>query len=117
MLNPRVSFSFLAPRNMVNTSTSAPRKAAVSGRTTMRLPIVWATVPALKIFLAGSQVFPPSVVRDRYTSPANARAFSNARWLGLPLGGDNSRSQTAYTNLESFGSAVIEFLSFRTLGL
>src|SRR5215211_6100545 len=50
-------------------------------------------------------------------SPANARAFSNAFGLGVPLGGETSRSQTAYTKLESLGSAVIEFLSLRTLGL
>ena len=35
----------------------------------------------------------------------------------FPLGGETSRSQTAYTKLESFGSAVIEFLSLRTFGL
>jgi hypothetical protein len=57
------------------------------------------------------------VVRARYTSPPNARAFSNAVRLGVPLGGDTSRSQTAYTKLESFGSAVMEFLSLRTVGL
>src|SRR4030095_10822473 len=50
-------------------------------------------------------------------SPPKARAFSNARWLMFPLGGESNRSHTAYTRLESFGSAVIEFLSLRTLGL
>jgi hypothetical protein len=50
-------------------------------------------------------------------SPPKARAFSKACWLVFPLGGESSRSQTAYTNLESFGSAVIEFLSLRTFWL
>jgi hypothetical protein len=50
-------------------------------------------------------------------SPPNARAFSNACWLGVPLGGESSRSQTAYTNRESLGSAVTVFLSLRTVGL
>jgi hypothetical protein len=65
MLKPPVSCSFLAPRSRVKTSSSSPLKAALSGRTTTRLPIVWAMVPALKIFLAGSQLLPPLVVRAR----------------------------------------------------
>jgi hypothetical protein len=71
----------------------------------------------LKILRAGSQLVPPLVVRENHTSPVNAREFSNAGSLRFPLGGELSRSQTAYTKLELFGSAVIEFLSLRTLGL
>jgi hypothetical protein len=73
--------------------------------------------PALKILRAGSHVSPPSVVRANRGSPANATEFSNACWFWLPLGGETTRSHTAYTNSESFGSAVMAFLSLNAFGL
>src|SRR5215203_2051678 len=54
---------------------------------------------------ASSQLLPPLVVRVNSVGP---------RKTGPILA---SRSQTAYTKLESLGSAVIEFLSLRRLGL
>jgi hypothetical protein len=62
---PRLPPEFFAPRSWVKTSSTSPLKAALSGRTTTRLPIVWAIVPTLKIFRAGSQLAPPFVVRAR----------------------------------------------------
>src|SRR5918996_6556074 len=50
-------------------------------------------------------------------SPVNATVFSNACWLWLPLGGATTRSHTAYTKSESFGSAVIVFLSLNEFWL
>src|SRR5215218_1918886 len=54
---------------------------------------------------ASSQLAPPLVVRVNSVGPRKAGPVAA------------SRSQTAYTKLESLGSAVIEFLSLRRLGL
>src|SRR5918992_2954915 len=50
-------------------------------------------------------------------SPVKATEFSNACWLWLPLGGETTRSHTAYTKSESFGSAVMVFLSLKEFWL
>ena len=65
MLKPRVSCSFFGAADQCEHVEQLTVEPALSGRTTIRLPIVWAMVPALKIFLAGSHEFPPSVVRAR----------------------------------------------------
>src|ERR687896_113551 len=50
-------------------------------------------------------------------SPVKATEFSNACWLWLPLGGETTRSHTAYTKFESLGSAVMVFLSLNEFWL
>src|SRR4029450_1135294 len=114
---PRVPWSFLGPRTSVITLISSPSNWSLSGSTAIWLPMVWAMTPARKILRAGSQVSPPSVVRANRGSPAKAMAFSNACWFWLPLGGEITRSHTAYTKSESFGSAVMAFLSLNAFGL
>src|SRR5215211_7800250 len=54
---------------------------------------------------ASSQLLPPLVVRVNSVGPRTTGPIAERR------------SQTAYTKLESLGSAVIEFLSLSRLGL
>src|SRR5215218_4798380 len=97
------------PWNSVKRSTSSP-----VGRTTIWWPIVDWSFCGAKIARAGSQLAPPFVVRENIASPRNEKAcwaLKLARSLG-----NRSRSQTAYTKLESFGSAVIDSLSLKRNG-
>ena len=87
------------------------------GRTTIWLPMVCCRVPGSKMIRGSSQEVPPLVVLVNSVGPRKAMAFSPAIGFVLPEGGDTRRSQIAYTKLESLGSAVIEFLSFRRFGL
>src|SRR5215210_6100909 len=112
MLNPRdPGGAFLAPWIRSKKSIRSPL-----GSTTIWLPIVWSIVPGSKIFRAGSQLSPPSVVRLNHAGPRKATLFSNALGGALSPGGDTSRSHTAYTKSESCGSAVRLFLSLSTFG-
>src|SRR2546430_8999569 len=65
----------------------------------------------------GSHVCPPSVVRENTVGPVNPRSrlcsrFPTRNRVTSP-GGALIRSQTAYTNLASVGSAVIDRKSTR----
>src|SRR5262249_30989067 len=68
----------------------------------------------------GSQVWPPSVVRENRVGPVKPRSrlcsrFPTSNLLTSP-GGALIRSQTAYTNRESVESAVIDSLSLQKRG-
>src|SRR6266511_4113744 len=97
------------PWNRVNRSISSP-----VGRTTIWWPIVDWFFKGAKMGRAGSHVAPPSVVREKMVSPRNEKAcwaLKLARSLG-----NRTRSQIAYTKLESFGSAVMDSLSLNRNG-
>src|SRR2546428_2792692 len=68
----------------------------------------------------GSHVRPPSVVRENTVGPVNPRSrlcslFPTKNLVTSP-GGALIRSQTAYTNLASVGSAVLDSLSLKKRG-
>src|SRR5947207_14168972 len=72
------------------------------------------------MILGGSHVCPPLVVRENRVGPVKPRSrlcsLSPTRNRVTSPGGALIRSQTAYTNLASVGSAVIDSLSLKKRG-
>jgi hypothetical protein len=90
MLNPRVLCLLLKLRIKSKASTRSPLSV-----TTIWFPIVWFSPAGSKIFRAGSQLSPPSVVRENQVGPLKPSALSNAIGGAPSPGGDTSRSQIA----------------------